>query len=613
MIIKEEDMRKLEALNNPKVMNYLNEAIALCKPASVKILTDSEEDVEYVRQLAKKNGEEANLNIKGHTYHFDGMNDQARDKANTKYLVKELVNWGMPVNQILKDDGIKEINGIMDGIMSGKEMLVSFFCLGPTDSKFSIRAMQITDSAYVTHSEEILYRTGYEEFRKNGQNDDFFLFLHSAGELKDGKTVNVDKRRIYIDLDENRVYTVNNQYAGNSVGLKKLAFRLAIQKANKSDWLAEHMFLMGAHGKPGRVTYFTGAFPSACGKTSTAMIPGQTIVGDDIVYMKNVNGELRAVNVENGIFGIIQDVNPNDDPLIYEALTTPREVIFSNILVNDGTPYWLGMGCNTPKEGENFSGQWFEGKLDDKGNKINLAHKNARYTIRIKELANIDEHADDPDGVKVSGVIYGGRDSDTTVPVVESLDWAHGVFIGATIESETTAATLGKEGVRVHNPMANLDFVSVPLGTYINNHLEFGKKLGNAAPTVYGTNYFLKNKEGQYTNTKLDKKVWVLWADGRVNGEFDAIKSAIGNIPKYEDLKKLFKDNLNHDYTEKEYVEQFTIRIDKYLEKMDRMNAVYSKIDMPQEFMNELDAQIKRLKDAKAKYGSEVSPFELDK
>ncbi len=610
MIINQQDMLKLQALNNPKVMEYLNDAIALCRPASVKVLTDCAEDIEYVRQLSIKNGEETKLNLNGHTFHFDGINDQGRDKAGTQYLVKEIQNWGMPVNQRLQKEGTDEIRGIMDGIMEGKEMLVSFFCLGPTNSKFSIRAMQITDSAYVTHSEEILYRTGYEEFKNNGQNDEFFFFLHSAGKLKDGKTVNIDKRRIFIDLVDNRVYTVNNQYAGNSVGLKKLAFRLAIQKANREDWLAEHMFLMGAHGKPGRITYFTGAFPSACGKTSTAMIPGQTIVGDDIAYLRNIDGELRGVNVESGIFGIIQDVNPKDDPLIYNALTTPREVIFSNILVNQGTPYWLGMGKDTPNDGVNFSGEWFEGKTDEKGNKIDLAHKNARYTIRMKELANVDKALDDAKGVKVSGVIYGGRDSDTTVPVVESLSWEHGVFIGATVESETTAATIGKEGVRTHNPMANLDFVSVPLGLYIQNHLNFGKKLAKS-PTVFGTNYFLKNAEGKYTNTKLDKKIWILWADGRVNGEFGAIETPVGKIPEYADLKKLFKDNLEYDFTEKEYLEQFSIRVDKYLDKMARMEAVFSKIEVPAEFTAELNAQIKRLNDAKAKYGAVVSPFAL--
>lgn len=612
MNIDEKSMKKLEALNNPKVIEYLEDAIALCKPASVTVITDADEDIQYVRDLALKNGEETKLGINGHTIHYDGVKDQARDKANTKYLVKEEIDWGMPVNQLAHDTGVAEVREIMDGIMEGKEMLVSFFCLGPTNSKFSIRAMQVTDSAYVTHSEQILYRAGYEDFKRLNGSDDFFFFMHSAGELKDGKTVNIDKRRIYIDLDENRVYTVNNQYAGNSVGLKKLAFRLAIQKANKEDWLAEHMFLMGAHGKEGRTTYFTGAFPSACGKTSTAMIPGQTIVGDDIAYLRNVGGKLKGVNVENGIFGIIQDVNPKDDPLIYGALTTPREVIFSNVLVNNDTPYWLGMGCETPDEGVTYVGPWKKGMTDEDGKEIPLANKNARYTIRVSELANADPALNDPEGVDISGIIYGGRDSDTTVPVVESLSWEHGVFIGATVESETTAATIGKEGVRVHNPMANLDFVTVPLGEYIGNHLKFGKTFAKA-PTVYGTNYFLKNAEGKYTNSKLDKKVWILWADGRVNGEFGAIETPVGFIPLYEDLKKLFKDNLDYEYTEKEYVEQFSIRIDKYLEKMDRMYAVFSKINMPEEFTNEMNAQIDRLKKAQAKYGSVVTPEELSK
>ncbi len=612
MNIDEKNMKKLEALGNDKVIEYLKDAIALCKPASVTVITDSEEDIQYVRDLSLKNGEEAKLGIKGHTIHYDGVKDQARDKDNTKYLVKENIDWGMPVNQLSHDKGVSEVREIMDGIMAGKEMLVSFFCLGPTNSKFSIRAMQVTDSAYVTHSEQILYRAGYEDFKCLNGSDDFFFFMHSAGELKDGKTVNIDKRRIYIDLDENRVYTVNNQYAGNSVGLKKLAFRLAIQKANHEDWLAEHMFLMGAHGKEGRTTYFAGAFPSACGKTSTAMIPGQTIVGDDIAYLRNVNGKLKGVNVENGIFGIIQDVNPQDDPLIYGALTTPREVIFSNVLVNNNTPYWLGMGCETPDEGVTYVGPWKKGMTDETGKEIPLANKNARYTIRVNELANADPALNDPQGVDVSGIIYGGRDSDTTVPVVESLSWEHGVFIGATIESETTAATIGKEGVRVHNPMANLDFVTVPLGEYIGNHLAFGKQF-DKAPTVYGTNYFLKNAEGKYTNSKLDKKVWILWADGRVNGEFGAIKTPVGYIPLYDDLKKLFKDNLDYDYTEKEYIEQFSIRIDKYLEKMDRMYAVFSKIAMPKEFNDELQAQIARLKEAKATYGSVAEPSQLAK
>ncbi|NLW55062.1 MAG: phosphoenolpyruvate carboxykinase (GTP) [Firmicutes bacterium] len=598
---------KLEALNNPKVMEYVEEAIKLCRPAKVTVITDSEEDNNYVRELALKNKEETPLNLEGHTVHFDSPLDQARDKANTKYLLSKEVDWGLNINYILKDEGLPEIRSFLDGIMEGKEMIISFFSLGPTNSPFSLRAMQITDSAYVTHSEKILYRSGYEEFKRLEGSSDFFYFLHSAGRLVNNVTADIDKRRIYIDLEENRVYTVNNQYAGNSVGLKKLAFRLAIQKAQREGWLAEHMFLMGVHGKPGRTTYFTGAFPSACGKTSTAMLPGQSIVGDDIAYLRKIDGQIRAVNVEKGIFGIIQDVNPDDDPLIYEALTTPREVIFSNVLVNDGTPYWLGMGKEPPAEGINYSGEWYKGKKDENGKEIPFASKNARYTIAINELDNADPNLNEPLGVPVKAIVYGGRDSYTTVPIAESLTWEHGVFLGATVESETTAATIGKEGVRTHDPMANKDFISVPLATYLENHIKFVDGL-NEVPTIFATNYFLKNEEGKYLNGKLDKLVWIIWAEGRVNGDYEAIETPIGRIPKYEDLKALFKEHLNYDYTEEEYIEQFSIRITKYLEKMDRMTEAFSHIKLPEAFAAEMENQIKRLQEAKATYGDVATP-----
>jgi phosphoenolpyruvate carboxykinase (GTP) len=593
-------------------MEYVEEAIKLCRPAKVTVITDSEEDNNYIRELALKNKEETPLNLEGHTVHFDSPLDQARDKANTKYLLSKEVDWGLNINYILKDEGLPEIRSFLDGIMEGKEMLISFFCLGPTNSPFSLPAMQITDSAYVTHSEKILYRSGYEEFKRLEGSDDFFYFLHSAGRLVNNVTADIDKRRIYIDLEENRVYTVNNQYAGNSVGLKKLAFRLAIQKAQREGWLAEHMFLMGVKGKPGRTTYFTGAFPSACGKTSTAMLPGQSIVGDDIAYLRKIDGQIRAVNVEKGIFGIIQDVNPADDPLIYEALTTPREVIFSNVLVNEGTPYWLGMGQEPPAKGINFSGEWYKGKKDEKGNEIPFASKNARYTIAISELDNADPNLNEPQGVPVKAIVYGGRDSYTTVPVAESLTWEHGVFLGATVESETTAATIGKEGVRTHDPMANKDFISVPLATYLENHIKFASGL-KEVPTIFATNYFLKNHEGKYLNGKLDKLIWILWAEGRVNGDYEALETPIGRIPKYADLKALFKEHLDYDYTEKEYNEQFSIRIAKYLEKMDRMTKAFSHIKLPEAFAAEMEAQIKRLEEAKATYGDIATPDKFQK
>jgi len=605
------NLQKLKELNNQHIAKLVQEAVQLCKPAKVTVITDSKEDIAYVRELVLNNGEEKKLKMEGHTIHFDGYDDQGRDKANTRYLLSKDVDWGINVNSIEKDKGLKEINSFFDGSMAGKEMLVRFFSLGPTNSVFSLKALQITDSAYVAHSEDLLYRQGYEEFKKLNGSPDFFFFLHSAGRLENGVSANIDKRRMYIDLEENKVYSVNNQYAGNSLGLKKLAFRLAIKKANEEGWLAEHMFIMGVHGPSGRITYFTGAYPSACGKTSTAMIPGQTVVGDDIAYLKKIDGVIRAANMESGIFGIIHSVNSENDPVIYQALTSPGEVIFSNLLINNGVPYWEGMKKDIPNKGSNFSGEWFEGKKDKQGKEIPCSHKNARYTLRLNELKNVDSKANDPDGVPVKAIFYGGRDSDTTIPIVESLTWAHGVFLGATVESETTAATLGTRGVRKHNPMANLDFISVPLGTYIENHLKFTKEL-KVIPKIYATNYFLKDEAGKYVNDKMDKRVWLLWAEGRVYSEFEAVETPVGLIPKYEDLRTLFVRELNKDYAKAEYLQQFSLRVTKYLEKMERMIKIFENIEMPAAFTEELKTQNERLKLAKAKYGEEtISPFKF--
>jgi phosphoenolpyruvate carboxykinase (GTP) len=611
-ILSDDDRQKIEYLENSHVNKILETYVNLLKPAKVKVITDKEEDIEYVRNRAIELKEERKLIMQGHTIHYDGYYDQARDKNNTRVLVTPEMKMSKVINTKEREAGLKEVHEIMDGAMEGKEACVRFFSLGPVGSAFSILAFQITDSYYVAHSEDILYRTAYGEFKRLDGGGNFFTFIHSAGPLAErGVTKNIDKRRIYIDLKGDKVLTVNNQYAGNSLGLKKLALRLAIYKANQEDWLTEHMFLMGAkpEGKS-RITYFAGAYPSACGKTSTAMIPGQTIVGDDIAYIRERNGIAYGVNIEQGIFGIITDVNPEDDPLIYETLTTPRELIFSNVCVKDGVPYWMNMGKDEPDEGMNhYSDHWTRGTKDKDGKEVELAHKNARYTMRIQELENADPNLNNPDGVPIHGVIYGGRDSDTSVPVYQSLSWAHGVFIGATIESETTSATLGKEGVRTFSPMANIDFLVVPLGTYIRNHLRFGDSLDNP-PQIFATNYFLKEK-GKFLNHKVDKKVWLLWMEGRVHQEYDSIKTPIGYIPKYEDLKTLFAKVFARDYTKAEYDVQFAIRSNNWIEKMERMEQIYAEEEnVPEEFLSIVKEQKKRLEEAKAKYGKDIIPPE---
>ena len=271
------------------------------------------------------------------------------------------------------------------------------------------------------------------------------------------------------------------------------------------------------------------------------------------------------------------------------------------------------MGSELPTEGINHSGKWHKGKTDSKGNEITASHKNARYCLNIPDLSNCDPFLDDPEGVPLGGIVYGGRDSDTWVPVEQSFNWAEGIIIkGAALESETTAATLGAEGVRTFNLMSNLDFLSIPLGRYIQNNLDFEKDIENP-PLVFSVNYFLKDKKGKYLNGMGDKLIWLLWAELRINGDVNVLQTPTGFIPIYEDLAKLFKDNLDTQYSKDDYVEQFTIRIPENLAKLDRVEKVYREkvADTPQ-ILYDIFADVrKRLKDAQAKHGVYISPFDL--
>ncbi len=608
----EENYQKLLGIDNSKLHEFVARYVELCNPDKVFVATDSQEDINYIREASIRNGEEKKLAVDGWTVHFDGYYDQARDKPRTKFLLPKGVDLGPNLNAMDRDEGLEEIHEILKNIMQGKELYIRFFCLGPTNSEFAVPCVQLTDSAYVAHSEDLLYRWGYEEFKRQGKSARFFKFVHSAGELDERKaSKNIDKRRVYIDLEESTVYGSNTQYGGNTIGLKKLAMRLAINRAAKEGWLTEHMLIIGVHGPNNRVTYLTGAFPSLCGKTSTSMIPGETIVGDDIAYIRKSGDRVYGVNVESGMFGIIMGVNSKDDPIIWKVLHNPNEIIFSNVLIGeDNKPYWIGMGEEIPEKGNNYSGEWTSGKKDAKGNEITPSHRNARFTSDLKQLDNLDEKLNDPNGVELGGMFYGGRDSDTWVPITEAFDWTHGIITkGASLESETTAATLGKEGVRKFNPISNLDFLSVPIGKYIEMNLNFGNSLENP-PLIFGVNYFLKDKDGNFMNEKTDKKIWLKWMELRTHKEVDAVKTPTGFIPRYEDLKKLFKEVLNKDYSEEEYKAQFTIRVPENLAKIDRIKKIYETTvaETPPILFKVLEEERQRLLEAKEKYGDYIPP-----
>ncbi len=605
---------KLKKIDNPALHSFIARYIELCNPSSVYVCSDDTEDLEYIRTSALKKGEEMPLGIPGHTVHFDNYRDQARDKNHTAILLPAEKKMDEMIHTRERETSLTDIHNILNNIMLGKELIVRFFCLGPTGSEFSIPAVQLTDSAYVAHSEDLLYRPGFQEMVGQGKRARFFKFIHSQGALDEQNTCkNLDQRRVYIDLEEDTVYSTNTQYGGNTIGLKKLAMRLAINRGSHEGWLTEHMLVMGVHGPGGRVTYFTGAFPSLCGKTSTAMLEGETIVGDDIAYLRVKNGEVRAVNVERGIFGIIMGINATDDPIQWEALHAPNEVIFSNILMTpDRQAFWTGKDKNIPDVGYNHSGDWWPGKTDSEKKEIPPSHPNARFTISLDAMKNLDVAAHHPQGVKIGAIVYGGRDADTSVPVEEAFNWMHGIVLkGAALESETTAATLGKAGVRQFNPMSNLDFLSITIGEYIQNNLDFGRRLKHP-PVIFSVNYFLLDKQGKFLNEKNDKKVWYKWMELRVNRDIEVIETPCGRIPYYPDLKRLFREILNKNYTQDMYRQQFTIRIPENLSKIERITKIYQGLlNIPAEVSKELEAQRNRLLTTRKKYGEYILPEQL--
>jgi len=506
--------------------------------------------------------------------------------------------------------------------MHGLTMMVGFYIRGPVGAPVSNPALEITSSAYVSHSAEILYRNAYAHFDQAVQQaQHFYTNIHSQGL---NRAEDLPNARVYMDRSHETTYSMYCTYAGNTLLLKKGNHRFAVDRSvyeRKGRELAEHMFITGIQGPAGRVTWCTGAAPSGCGKTTTAMT-GDYFIGDDLAQMWiAADGTLRAINPEAGIFGIVEDVNWEGDPKLMECLRYPgTEVIWSNELIDEnGVPQWTGNGENPPVKGINSHGPWEKGMLDANGNEIPISHPNARCTLSNSALGNYSGLNEDHDGVEIGIITYSGRDSDTMPPVWVAKNQDEGVVIGACIVSAATATEVGATGIR-RQPWANEPFIAGALGDYMAAQFQFfnsDKMLPSKRPLMAGLNYFLTHAARGGTSKRLlgekqDVKAWMGWLERRANRDVAAIDTPIGYLPEYEDLKKLFKEIIDKEYPQELYARQFSLYIDNILARIDLQAAAYGKEKkIPQRLFQILETQKNGLLALKEKFGPVVSPAQL--
>jgi phosphoenolpyruvate carboxykinase (GTP) len=621
--LDQEHLGRLSKIKNEDALLKVANAIACCQPDSVYITTGSPEDMQNVRKMSLEKGEEAPLAMKDHTIHYDLPEEQGRIVDRTYYIINE----GEPVsvlgNKMLRSEALDYIKKYFAGIMNGKTMMVGFFCRGPVGAKMALPALEISSSTYVMHSGDILYRHCYDRFDEQVEKAGRFLTnVHSEGP---NRPEDLPNARVFMDRSWLTTFSMFCTYAGNTLLLKKGNHRFAVDLATYyggGEESSEHMFITGIKEKSGRLTWFAGAAPSGCGKTTTAMA-GTDFVGDDLAQMWVAeDGTLRAINPEQGIFGIVADVNREGDPYLMKCLREEgTEVIWSNVLIDDKkVPHWMGNGESHPDKGFNFQGEWFKGKKTAEGKEIPISHPNARCTLRCEAIGNYNlDIGESPNGAPVKVVTYSGRDSDTMPPVWVGKNSDHGVVIGASIVSAATATEVGATGVK-RQPWANAPFIPGALADYMRTQFKFygnPKYNEKGQPILAGLNYFLTHEarggEGSaLLGEKRDVKAWLTWLARFAHGDYAGIETPIGYIPKYEDLKEVFAETIDKDYPRDLYDKQFAIYVDRIMGRIELQREAFGKEEnLPEKLFQVYDEWAAGLTALKEKYGAVVAPDQL--
>ena len=532
--------------NNKNVLKWVDEMVALCKPDKVVWIDGSEEQLKALRDEAIATGEMIELNqekLPGCLYHRTAPNDVARVEDRTFICSKKKEDAGPTNNWKDPEEMHALLNKLYDGVMKGRTMYVIPYSMGPIGSKMSKVGVEVSDSLYVVLNMDIMTRMGRQAFVQLGdESNDFVRGLHSKAD------VDPENRYIVHFPEENSICSINSAYGGNVLlGKKCFALRIASYQGKNEGWMAEHMLILGIENPQGETKYVCAAFPSACGKTNLAMLIPPEIykkqgykvwtVGDDIAWLrKGPDGRLWAINPENGFFGVAPGTNEKSNP---NALhTTMRDTIFTNVAINndDNTVWWEGLDKNPPVNATEWKGAKVNGvEYTAEGNK--LAHPNSRFTAPARNCPCVSPEFNNPQGVPISAIVFGGRRAKTAPLVYQSFDWNHGTFVGSIMASETTAAAAGAVGVVRRDPMAMLPFCGYNMGDYWQHWLDMGKDLGDKAPKIFNVNWFRTDDEGHFIWPGFGDNMRVLmWILARCEGKADAVETPIGYEPKPEDI-----------------------------------------------------------------------------
>lgn len=529
--------------NNKSVLAWIDEKIDLVKPDRVVWIDGSQMQLDALRAEAVASGELVKLNedlLPGCYYHRTAENDVARVEDRTLICSKKEEDAGPTNHWMDPEKAYKMVYDIAKDSYKGRTMYVIPYSMGPVGSQFSKVGIELTDSIYVVLNMAIMTRVGKDVLDFLGDSDDWVRGLHCKCQI------DAENRWICQFPEDNTIISVNSGYGGNVLlGKKCFALRIASYQGKKEGWMAEHMLILGIEKPNGEVKYICAAFPSACGKTNLAMlIPPKAYtekgykvwcVGDDISWLrKGPDGRLYAINPENGFFGVAPGTNDKSNPNALES--TKKNTIFTNVVRNldDNTVWWEGLDKNPPENAEDWLGNPWNGKTSDKKG----AHPNSRFTAPAVNCPCISKEFENPQGVPISAIVFGGRRAKLAPLVYQSKDWNNGVFVGSIMASETTAAAAGAVGVVRRDPMAMLPFCGYNMGDYWQHWIDMGETMeADKLPKIFNVNWFRKDDEGNFMWPGFGDNLRVLeWIIDRCEGKVDAVETAIGYLPKAEDI-----------------------------------------------------------------------------